>query len=208
MANPSVGGHGGGGNAPYTDPELRERLKAEIFAGDRGGRPGQWSARKAQLLAREYVEAGGGYTTDKAHESAAARSLDEWTAEEWTTRDGSGLARHGQETARYLPRDAWEQLSPEEAEATDARKRQASRRGQQFVANTPAARAAGAEIRERPDAPPLPGYDGLTVAEVRQRVADLDAPALRRVLAYERAHRGRTTLVAHLVRTVEKAPGG
>ena len=37
--------------AEYTDPALRERLKAEITAGDKGGRPGQWSARKAQLLA-------------------------------------------------------------------------------------------------------------------------------------------------------------
>ena len=189
----------------YTDPQLRERLKAEILAGDRGGRPGQWSARKAQLLAREYAKAGGGYTSDKAHESEAARSLDEWTAEEWTTRDGSGHARDGAETARYLPKDAWAQLPPEEAEATDRRKREASRRGQQFVANTPGARAAGTEIRERPDAQPLPGYDDLTVAEVRDRVADRDPPALQYVLDYERAHAGRTTLVTHLVRMLPAA---
>ena len=46
----------------YTEPELRARLKEEIKAGDRGGRPGQWSARKSQLLTREYEEQGGGYT--------------------------------------------------------------------------------------------------------------------------------------------------
>ena len=39
--------------ADYTDPELRARLKEEIKAGDRGGKPGRWSARKSQLLTHE-----------------------------------------------------------------------------------------------------------------------------------------------------------
>ena len=51
-------------NGVYTDPALRECLKAEIIAGDKGGRPGQWSAPKAQLLTRAYEEAGGGYTSE------------------------------------------------------------------------------------------------------------------------------------------------
>ena len=45
----------------YTKPELRKRLFGKILRGTRGGRAGQWSARKAQLLAREYEAAGGGY---------------------------------------------------------------------------------------------------------------------------------------------------
>lgn len=45
----------------YTKPGMRKRLFKRILAGSRGGRPGQWSARKAQLLAREYKAAGGGY---------------------------------------------------------------------------------------------------------------------------------------------------
>lgn len=45
----------------YTKPGLRKRLFEKILAGSRGGKPGQWSARKAQLLAREYKAAGGGY---------------------------------------------------------------------------------------------------------------------------------------------------
>jgi hypothetical protein len=44
-----------------TDPELRARLRDAIQAGDRGGRPGSWSARKSQLLTTEYEAAGGGY---------------------------------------------------------------------------------------------------------------------------------------------------
>lgn len=45
----------------YTKPGLRKRLFNKIKAGTKGGNPGQWSARKAQLLAKEYKKAGGGY---------------------------------------------------------------------------------------------------------------------------------------------------
>ena len=45
----------------YTKPTLRKRLFEKIKAGSKGGKPGQWSARKAQMLAREYKAAGGGY---------------------------------------------------------------------------------------------------------------------------------------------------
>lgn len=46
----------------YTKPGLRKRLFNRIKAGGKGGDPGEWSARKAQLLANEYKKAGGGYT--------------------------------------------------------------------------------------------------------------------------------------------------
>ena len=45
----------------YTKPSMRKRLFEEIKRGTRGGNAGQWSARKAQLLAKEYKAAGGGY---------------------------------------------------------------------------------------------------------------------------------------------------
>jgi len=45
----------------YTKPALRKRLFKAILAGTKGGRAGQWSARKAQLLAARYKKAGGGY---------------------------------------------------------------------------------------------------------------------------------------------------
>ena len=45
----------------YTKPTLRKRLFNSIKAGSKGGNPGQWSARKAQLLANRYKKAGGGY---------------------------------------------------------------------------------------------------------------------------------------------------
>lgn len=45
----------------YTKPTLRKQLFQKIKAGSKGGAPGQWSARKAQLLASEYKRSGGGY---------------------------------------------------------------------------------------------------------------------------------------------------
>ena len=45
----------------YTKPGMRKRLFEQIKAGSKGGKQGQWSARKAQLLARRYKAAGGGY---------------------------------------------------------------------------------------------------------------------------------------------------
>ncbi len=45
----------------YTKPSLRERIKNRIMAGTKGGNAGQWSARKAQLLAQEYKTNGGKY---------------------------------------------------------------------------------------------------------------------------------------------------
>ena len=45
----------------YTKPGMRKRLFERIKAGSKGGKPGQWSARKAQMLAQQYKKAGGGY---------------------------------------------------------------------------------------------------------------------------------------------------
>jgi|TARA_B100000900_G_C20283115_1_gene594915 hypothetical protein len=49
----------------YTKPTMRKRLFNSIKAGSKGGRPGQWSARKAQMLAKRYKAAGGGYRGKK-----------------------------------------------------------------------------------------------------------------------------------------------
>jgi len=45
----------------YTKPGMRKQLFEKIKAGSKGGDPGEWSARKAQLLASEYKKRGGGY---------------------------------------------------------------------------------------------------------------------------------------------------
>ena len=45
----------------YTNPAMRKRLVSSIKAGGKGGKPGQWSARKAQMVAKQYKAKGGGY---------------------------------------------------------------------------------------------------------------------------------------------------
>tara|TARA_B100000795_G_scaffold66777_1_gene45763 strand:- start:147 stop:329 length:183 start_codon:yes stop_codon:yes gene_type:complete len=45
----------------YTNPTMRKNLFNKIKRGTKGGKAGQWSARKAQMLAKQYKEAGGGY---------------------------------------------------------------------------------------------------------------------------------------------------
>jgi hypothetical protein len=142
----------------YTDPELRQRLKDEVVAGDKGGKPGQWSARKAQLLKHEYEKAGGGYLGEK---DATQQHLSQWSEEDWQTSDGSPRARtdepeeKGGASKRYLPKEAWEQLSDSEIEATNAAKAEGSAHGEQFVANPEA--AAEASRAARHDHPEEPG---------------------------------------------------
>ena len=126
----------------YTKPELRERIKEQVMKGDKGGKPGQWSARKAQLVAQEYEREGGGYRGGRGEKQ---KSLKKWGDEHWTTEDHK-KAQRGKTTARYLPEKAWKELSPAERKATDSKKRQQSRTGKQFVSNTPAAKRARRKV--------------------------------------------------------------
>jgi hypothetical protein len=127
----------------YTQPALRERLKKKIKASAKGGKPGQWSARKAQLLASEYKEKGGGY---KGKKTDKQKHLTQWTEEKWQTSDGKKAQRRtasGKTTTdRYLPKKAWEKLSASEKTATRKKKQAGSSRGKQFVANTKKAATA------------------------------------------------------------------
>ncbi|KAL6237885.1 hypothetical protein BDW75DRAFT_237936 [Aspergillus navahoensis] len=135
----------------YTDPELREQVKNEVQQGDKGGKPGQWSARKAQMTAAEYKARGGDYTTSKDEKKPEQKNLDKWTDEEWQTKEGSGTAKQDDGTRkRYLPKKAWQELDEGEKEATEEKKRQGSKAGKQFVANTGEAKRKRGEVsRER-----------------------------------------------------------
>ena len=166
----------------YTEPELRARLKERLQASDKGGRKGQWSARKSQLLVQEYEKAGGGYTTDERGESQ--RHLEQWGEQDWQTRSGDADARGDSGTSRYLPELAWELLTPQEREATDRRKRSAD---EQHVANTDAAQEArkAAELVT------------LKAAEARTAVHGMDTRSqLERARTAEADHgRARTTVL-------------
>jgi hypothetical protein len=58
------------------------------------------------------------------------RSLDKWTKEEWGTSDG----KPSKGKKRYLPKKAWEELTPAEKRATNAAKAKGNKKGKQFVA--------------------------------------------------------------------------
>ena len=68
----------------YSKPELREGIKDRVMAGSKGGKPGQWSARKAQLVAQQYEKAGGGYKGGKGEKQ---KDLEKWGKEKWSTKD-------------------------------------------------------------------------------------------------------------------------
>lgn len=76
------------------------------------------------------------------------RSLDKWTKEKWRTSDGKKAQRKGG-TTRYLPDAAWKKLSASEKAATNRKKKAGSKRGKQFVSNTPAAKRASKAARGR-----------------------------------------------------------
>lgn len=115
------------------------------MAGDKGGKPGQWSARKAQLLTHEYEQAGGGYLSDERTESQ--QHLSEWTDQDWRTVDGKP-ADKGDKTARYLPAEAWEKLTPAQRKATNAKKLKGSEAGKTHVSNTKKAKEVRKEVSE------------------------------------------------------------
>ena len=114
----------------YTKPKLRERLKKRIMAGSKGGKSGQWSARKSQMLAAAYKKAGGGYRGGKGKKQ---KSLSKWTKEEWGTKSGKPSVQGSKATGeRYLPKRTREKLSAAEYLATSAKKRRDMKAGKQF----------------------------------------------------------------------------
>jgi len=109
-----------------TDPKLWEQVKRRITRGSKGGRAGQWSARKAQLAVAEYKKAGGGYEEGSAKGDT---SLAQWGREEWGTKSGERSRDTGE---RYLPKRAREGLSDAEYRRSSDKKRADTAKGKQF----------------------------------------------------------------------------
>ena len=177
----------------YTEPELRERVKEEIKASDRGGAPGKWSARKSQLLTQEYEKQGGGYRHED-RPTSSQKSLAEWTDEDWQTAGGSAQARGGGETDRYLPKKAWEALSDSEKEETRERKREGSKQGRGDVPNTAGAKQA------RKDA----HLDEMTADEAVKAARKMEPDAAETALEHEKDTKDRTTVEQKLEKVAAK----
>jgi hypothetical protein len=114
-----------------TDEPKWKRIVASVKAGGKGGNPGQWSARKAQLASQRYKKSGGGYSGPK---TAAQKSLSKWTDEKWGTKSGKPSTQGPKATGeRYLPKKARQALSSGEYAATTKAKRKGTAQGKQFV---------------------------------------------------------------------------
>ena len=112
--------------AKKSKPGLWKSVVARIKRGAKGGKAGQWSARKAQLAVAAYKKSGGGYKGKKK----ASNKLSKWTKQKWRTKSGKPSSKTGE---RYLPEKAIKALSSKEYAATSRSKREGSKKGKQFV---------------------------------------------------------------------------
>jgi hypothetical protein len=110
----------------HANQPLWDRIKNKVQRGSKGSLAGQWSARKAQLLVKEYKDQGGKFTGPKDHNN----SLHQWTRQNWRTKSGKPSLKTGE---RYLPAKAIKSLSSAEYARTTRKKRQGMRTGKQFV---------------------------------------------------------------------------
>ena len=113
-------------SAKKTNPAKWNRIVASVKAGTKGGDPGEWSARKAQLATQKYKASGGGYVGPKSSDNSLAK----WTDQKWRTSDG----KPSEGKKRYLPDKAWSALSPAEKASTNRAKATGNKAGKQFVA--------------------------------------------------------------------------
>ena len=123
----------------YSNPEMREQLRAEIRAAAKGGEPGTWSARKSQLLTLAYQKAGGGYLqqhpNSKPNKVQGAGAQDWRTASEKPTRRSAGAGG-------YLSAGASDDLTPAQRKAATAKRLAGPKGGKHPVATATATKPA------------------------------------------------------------------
>src|SRR3954463_14757667 len=78
--------------AEKTDPKLWDKVKTRVTRSSKGGKPGQWSARKAQMATQEYKKEGGEYAGKKSDDN----HLKQWTDEKWGTKSGKESGKTGE----------------------------------------------------------------------------------------------------------------
>ncbi len=121
------------------NPVKWKAIVASVKASSKGGDPGEWSARKAQLATQKYKAAGGDYVGPKK----ADNSLSKWTDQKWRTSDNTP----SEGKKRYLPDKAWSALSPGEKAATNRAKAAGNAAGKQFVKQPKTIAAKAAKYR-------------------------------------------------------------
>lgn len=143
-------------DAKKTDPDLWEEVKEEYMQSDKGGDPGHWSARKAQLAVQEYKRRGGGYADDGPDQEDT--DLHQWTEEDWGTKSGEASDETGE---RYLPKAVRMLLTEDEYARSTQKKKDGSG---QFVDQPDDVKDKVARIKK----------DGPTKDMLMERAQDLD----------------------------------
>ena len=114
-------------SAKKTKEAMWKRIVASVKAGGKGGRPGQWSARKAQLATSKYKKAGGGYRGKKS----SSNKLTKWSKQKWDYVSKGDKKKPKSKRGRYLPESVRKSLSSSEKSATNRRKKAATAKGKQ-----------------------------------------------------------------------------
>ena len=165
------------GTAKKTNPKLWETVKAKVTKSAKGGKPGQWSARKAQMAVAEYKKEGGGYQGKKSSDN----HLQQWQDEDWGTKSGK---KSGDTGERYLPAKSRKALTDSEYKRSSDKKRADTRKGKQFskqphdvAKKAAAARKSGAssttkaQLMERARKRNIPGRSRMSKAELEHALA-------------------------------------
>ena len=121
----------------YTKPTMRKNLFSRIKAGGKGGPPGVWSARKAQMLAKSYKAKGGGYkelggfieTMANGGMASSQKSLKNWTDADWDYISKGDEKKPKSQRGRYLPKSVRQSLTPSQKASENKKKRSASSKG-------------------------------------------------------------------------------
>jgi hypothetical protein len=105
--------------------KLWKKIVKDIKKSNKGGKPNQWSARKAQLCVKIYKEKGGKYIESKKKNN----SLHKWTIQKWRTKSGEPSLLTGE---RYLPEKAIKNLSKKEYKKTSLIKKKSLKENKQY----------------------------------------------------------------------------
>lgn len=156
-------------SAKKKNPQLWDKVKRKVTKGSKGGKPGQWSARKAQMAVQEYKAEGGKYEGGKSKDN----HLTQWTKEDWGTKSGR---KSGETGERYLPKRARETMSSKDYARTTRKKRQDSAKGRQFSRQP--AKAARTTTRARKA---VAGKTTPTRAELYEKAKRANVPGRSRM---------------------------
>tara|TARA_R100001440_G_scaffold64539_1_gene85209 strand:- start:53 stop:451 length:399 start_codon:yes stop_codon:yes gene_type:complete len=113
--------------AVKTKPKLWKRIVSSVKSGSKGGRSGQWSARKAQIATARYKKAGGGYKGKKS----SGNRLSKWSKQKWGYVSKGDDKKPRAKRGRYLPEKVRKNMTPAQKAATNKRKRAATKAGKQ-----------------------------------------------------------------------------